>query len=835
MECGLRVELPLLVDSDAEAAAWTQLVAADVSRDALCQLAECARVLCEPGSTGSAPLAALRDRHAALCPLLMHLLAIAVISMPYDASPLHVAAVEYSLATLERIYASVVAAQLLVWPDDTTALALARYCRSKALPVHLVDVRARQSAAALPVRAVQRGAALHTYHTDGRCECTAKYPPLAVAFSAPPDARPSVEQLLSALCALHPRLENQRIKCTLAAAGAGRWLCAVWTLMPTAESAAAEWGAALRDTLMVQPEPLAAEHAALIAELGPGGAREAAGVVDTVAHFVANPLARMVPVDSACAMVVPAAGTLGTLWTDGGDVQWRVLAPLELPAWLGAQARRTVEAARATVVAEHKGKPARFFEALQLTDALELAAPLIAMLRTNMVQRATLADSKVRAVHRAPASVLWQQPEYLEVERAVAANAELAYRFFVDLVAGDKVTPSGHGWFQANSHLSFCCASDDGRNTLRWNERGTRHMSAADDNRGRGLGTLVMHRSTSRDPGEAYAYVMEWWHRRDAAPPEPPCAAVQSAMRRTQESDRQRIAKLLASSTAVTQGTVAHRYLCEHRGLPAALVEGCAALRAVSELFWRESDDQRWQRLAGMLALSEDGERLQRTYLYPDTAAKCNDIIKGGRKQLGGMEAAAGGAPGVCVQRGYVQAHPPVGETCANAATHTALIFVAEGVETALSVAAAYPECAVYATLGTSNLERFVVRDPAAAVVVCRENDAADVAANTERDMRLKYLPALRRRAAAVHCVWPPRDPGVKDFNDVHQRLPGEAGSAAIRQCIDAQLAAATSGGVKRTIDLTSSVDGDAKRRCLCAAVSADGFDINVVDVERKA
>jgi hypothetical protein len=91
----------------------------------------------------------------------------------------------------------------------------------------------------------------------------------------------------------------------------------------------------------------------------------------------------------------------------------------------------------------------------------------------------------------------------------------------------------------------------------------------------------------------------------------------------------------------------------------------------------------------------------------------------------------------------------------------------------------------VYATLGASTLADFVVRDPACTVVVCRENDKAETRDALARGVQ-NALARLRTRAAEVVCVWPPSD--VKDFNDVHQRTPGAAGTAEIRQCIERQL-----------------------------------------------
>ena len=108
--------------------------------------------------------------------------------------------------------------------------------------------------------------------------------------------------------------------------------------------------------------------------------------------------------------------------------------------------------------------------------------------------------------------------------------------------------------------------------------------------------------------------------------------------------------------------------------------------------------------------------------------------------------------------------------------------------ETALSVACAIEGAGVYAALGVQNIEMFSIGEGlgttnAIAVVWCSENDppAADRQSQMAADQRTRrILTALRQRYRHVVQWFPPQP--YKDFNDIHQQLPGRTGTQLIRK-----------------------------------------------------
>lgn len=84
-------------------------------------------------------------------------------------------------------------------------------------------------------------------------------------------------------------------------------------------------------------------------------------------------------------------------------------------------------------------------------------------------------------------------------------------------------------------------------------------------------------------------------------------------------------------------------------------------------------------------------------------------------------------------------------------------IAIAEGIETALSVAQACPDLAVWATLSTSGMVALQLPDAVREVIICADADPPGEKAATDTAMRLK------REGRNVRIAYPPLN---RDFND---------------------------------------------------------------------
>lgn len=757
---------------------------------------------------------------------LLELTALCIVLMPYDDTPLHKGAVERAIRAYARLVGGLYSAQLTT--EEKVLDAMARYH----LPLEAVCIRRSPLPEALTLPRYRRP----SEQTDA-----GRGAPLCIAFAVPTGyAPPSCHALLNELAlAVEPTAEVWRRDhtCALIPAAADTFLFVVWTLLYDSAEALHNSAAAiaLRDvwlarlsTYSIRGVPLSAAHTALLLrDTNNGCVHEcvAGGSVphaDSPQNKLLEQLLRAVHChggqqqhDAAKAPAEPSYALLYAVDTDATMAEdasaisdltgrkWRAFGYTRIGAWARHIAYQRMLYWRTRVAQRCRGSAAAFAEQMGMEQSFALAKRLLySQLFTAMQQSASYEFTRMRSTGAADARMLWQRRDYQEVEERVRADPRLCEQFFRDLMGGARIQHSGDMWLQADNHLSFCVA---GEKALGWVERGVRHYNGTAKPSGRGLGSLVVHcRGQQHDAAEAFSYVMGWWKAHTSGGsvlPVSPSRTVQRVAARTTEEDQQRIARVLSKCTAVLPGTVAHRYLRQTRGLAdasVALIEQNPALRATSALYFaaddsyalNESNSARWLTTPGLVVLAEDSELLQRIYLDSETANK-STAARPPKRTMGRMvrDAPAGPAyqggmvvaPGICVQQ-------PPQYTKTGAATPPAplrLCFVAEGPETALSVACAWPDSAVYATLGASTLGDFLVRDPLCVLVVCRENDKPDTRDALERSIHAA-LGRLRTRAAEVVCVWPPSD--VKDFNDVHQRSPGATGTAEIRDCIQRQL-----------------------------------------------
>lgn len=363
--------------------------------------------------------------------------------------------------------------------------------------------------------------------------------------------------------------------------------------------------------------------------------------------------------------------------------------------------------------------------------------------------------------------------DYCRLEEWVCARRDRLTAFFRELVAPVPVRADGATKLRAGGHLSFTV---EGQFFLCWKDfklsRGGGH--------GRGLGSLIVHYLEGTTPGAALQWLDAWAGARAAheletndvepAAPAAPTAADADVPADALVAARALVARHMGKMTHATADTVAWRYLRETRGLadaPAALLEENAAICARNRLTLKTGADDGTVHTSVCAALgfvSAAQTAIQLIYLDPVSARKItHDLAKKTHGKLG-----MGGGRFDAVPIRAAPAH------------RVARVFLAEGPETALSVALAFPGEPVYAALGVTFMRGFGGVD-ADEVVICRENDA-DAKHHIAAEIR-RARAVLGTRFARVREVWPPA--GYGDFNDVHQRSPGAAGSAVIRAAIE--------------------------------------------------
>lgn len=192
------------------------------------------------------------------------------------------------------------------------------------------------------------------------------------------------------------------------------------------------------------------------------------------------------------------------------------------------------------------------------------------------------------------------------------------------------------------------------------------------------------------------------------------------------------------------QGTLAERYLREHRKIEGDLPNDLRYLPFITDTH------SKWSfpcLMAG--ARSHIGEitAVQITFLNAHTAAKAD--IPVAKRSFGVVKGSA-----VTLQE----------DKSSN------VLFVAEGVETALSLKSAEVQGTIKASLGLSNMKRIAPDNRDTHVVICADHDAPDSPAAKSLE---KSVISLQERGLEVIVVKP--DKIGQDFNDVlkAQRLQG--------------------------------------------------------------
>jgi predicted P-loop ATPase len=263
---------------------------------------------------------------------------------------------------------------------------------------------------------------------------------------------------------------------------------------------------------------------------------------------------------------------------------------------------------------------------------------------------------------------------------------------------------------------------------------------------GEGGGPLsTLEHATGLSGRELFAYAADVVGMKPGAPPQP-----QSAIRpiRSAAKDRSREIEFILSKAGPITGTLAERYL-RSRGLPAPQ---CADLLFHPDLTHWESR----RGFPGIVAVVRDQSGncigLHRTYLADDGTAKAP--MDNPRKMLG------------ATGRGTVRL----------AEIANGLLGLAEGIETALSIMAAFPHLPVWAALSTSHLEQAALPPDAQRIVILADHDGSGAGKRAAEEAAHRFVAEGRR----VWIALPPRQ--GTDFNDLLLR----EGPAAVQAVVAA-------------------------------------------------
>jgi Ti-type conjugative transfer relaxase TraA len=221
-------------------------------------------------------------------------------------------------------------------------------------------------------------------------------------------------------------------------------------------------------------------------------------------------------------------------------------------------------------------------------------------------------------------------------------------------------------------------------------------------------------------------------------------------------------AKSLWNKGQAIQGTLAERYLREHRKIEGSLPDDLRYLPS-----FKDHSSNRWFPclMAGARSQTGDITAVQITFLNPQTAAKAD--IEVAKRSFGVVKGSA------------VTIQDPLSEISFNETKNSNTLFIAEGVETALSLKSAGVQGTIEASLGLSNIKRITPESPHTHIVICADHDAPGSPSAKSLE---KSVTALQEKGYAVTIIKP--DQLGDDFNDV-LKIQGPQG---IKRTLEKQL-----------------------------------------------
>ncbi|MBL4648021.1 MAG: toprim domain-containing protein, partial [Gammaproteobacteria bacterium] len=183
--------------------------------------------------------------------------------------------------------------------------------------------------------------------------------------------------------------------------------------------------------------------------------------------------------------------------------------------------------------------------------------------------------------------------------------------------------------------------------------------------------------------------------------------AVNKKMLQTQQRNRMRAQTIWQESVPIP-GTLAETYLKQHRGIAMDFTQ--TALRFHSAVVVYRDDMKEWVKQPALIVAVKDDAgnvlSIQRVFLHPKTANKDNRL-RNPKMSLGLADNRA-----ACIQRG-----------------NSNEVIIAEGPETAVSIAAAKPHAAIYVSLGKSaaigNFSYLAKQHNTNALLIAADNDVS--------------------------------------------------------------------------------------------------------------
>lgn len=213
-------------------------------------------------------------------------------------------------------------------------------------------------------------------------------------------------------------------------------------------------------------------------------------------------------------------------------------------------------------------------------------------------------------------------------------------------------------------------------------------------------------------------------------------------------------AKRLESSSLPIEGSLAERYLREHRGIQGKL---SPSFRYHPKVAYYHAD-KRVEYFPAMLAIAKDTQQktfaTQVVYLDPKTANKADVLIQ--KRTYGRISLGAA----VAINPGQTK------------------VYLAEGPETGLSVAEAYPDGTVLIALSASNFKNVKLSPKQKEVIICMDNDGNNASSQKA------VVAAAKNFIEQGHAVYLSIPDTVKDFNDVLKLEGKEAIRVKIDQAI---------------------------------------------------
>ncbi|MBA3814522.1 MAG: AAA family ATPase [Alphaproteobacteria bacterium] len=196
------------------------------------------------------------------------------------------------------------------------------------------------------------------------------------------------------------------------------------------------------------------------------------------------------------------------------------------------------------------------------------------------------------------------------------------------------------------------------------------------------------------------------------------------------------------------QGTLAERYLREHRKIEGSFPDDLRYLPFFTD------PNSKWSfpcLMAGARSPEGDVTAVQLTFLSANTAQKADIPVN--KRSYGTLKGSA-----VMIQEGK----------------GSNVLFLAEGVETALSLRSAGVQGTIKASLGLSNIKRLIPESLTTPIIICADHDAPNSPASQSLE---RSIHELQEKGFSVLCIKP--DKLNEDFNDV-LKTQGPQGVRAI-------------------------------------------------------